>query len=46
MLKAALKDLQKKGILDKSNKVLDREAYDKEFAKIKIDIANKVKNIK
>ena len=46
MLKVALKDLQKKGILDKSNKVLDREAYDKEFAKIKIDIANKVKNIK
>ena len=46
MLKAALKDLQKKGILDKSNKVLDREAYDKEFAKIKVDIANKVKNIK
>ena len=45
MLKAALKDLQKKGILDKSNKVLDREAYDKEFAKIKIDIANKVKKI-
>ena len=36
MLKAALKDLQKKGILDKSNKVLDREAYDKEFAKIKL----------
>ena len=46
MLKAALKDLQKKGILDKSNKVLDREAYNTEFAKIKIDIVNKVKNIK
>ena len=46
MLKAALKDLQKKGIIDKSNKILDREAYDKEFAKIKIDIADKVKKIK
>ena len=46
MLKAALKDLQKKGIIDKSNKILDREAYDKEFAKIKVDIADKVKKIK
>ena len=46
MLKAALKDLQKKGILDKSNKVLDKEAYKTEFAKIKVDIADKVKNIK
>jgi len=46
MLKAALKDLQKKGIVDKANKILDREAYDKEFAKIKVDIADKVKKIK
>lgn len=46
MLKAALKDLQKKGILDKSNKVLDKEAYKTEFAKIKVDIADKVKKIK
>jgi len=46
MIKAALKDLQTKGIVDKANKVLDKEAYAVEWAKIKVDIADKLKKVK
>ena len=46
MLKAALKDLEKQGIVDKANRVLDKEAFTKEMKVIQADIAKKLKDIK
>ena len=46
MVKDFLKDMKSKNVVDASNKVLDREKYDSEWAKTKKDIEAKVKKIK
>jgi len=42
MLKAFYKVMQKQGIMDKANRVLDKDAYTKAFAKVKPEIDKKV----
>jgi len=42
MVRAFLKDMQAKGIVDNANRVLDKDAYAKEWADAKVDIEAKV----
>ena len=42
MVRAFLKDMQSKGIVDNANRVLDKDAYAKEWADAKVDIEAKV----
>jgi len=45
MIKAWLKDMRDKGIVDDANRVLDKDAYAKEWADAKVDIEAKVAKI-
>lgn len=45
MVKAFLKDMRDKGIVDNANRVLDKDAYAKEWADAKVDIEARVKAI-
>ena len=42
MIRAFLKDMQSKNVVDSANRVLDKDAYAKEWAKAKTDIEAKV----
>jgi hypothetical protein len=42
MVRAFLKDMQGKDIVDSANRILDKDAYAKEWAKAKVDIEAKV----
>jgi len=42
MVRAFLKDMQSKGVVDSANRVLDKDAYAKEWADAKVDIEAKV----
>jgi hypothetical protein len=42
MIRAFLKDMQSKGVVDSANRVLDKDAYAKEWADAKVDIEAKV----
>jgi len=46
MIRAFLKDMQSKNVVDSANRVLDKDAYAKEWAKAKTDIEAKVAAIK
>ena len=46
MVRAFLKDMQGKDIVDSANRILDKDAYAKEWAKAKTDIEAKVATIK
>jgi hypothetical protein len=46
MVRAFLKSMQSKGVVDSANRVLDKDAYAKEWAKAKTDIEAKVAAIK
>lgn len=46
MVKAFLKDMQTKGVVDSANRILDKDAYAKEWADAKVDIEAKVSAIK
>lgn len=46
LVKAFLKDMKAKNIVDSSNKVVDKEKYDAEWKKTKPEIEAKVKSIK
>jgi len=45
MVRAFLKDMQSKGIVDNANRVLDKDAYAKEWEVAKVDIEDKVSKI-
>jgi len=45
MVRAFLKDMQSKGIVDNANRVLDKDAYAKEWATAKVDIEDRVSKI-
>ena len=45
MIKAWLKGMRDKGIVDDANRILDKDAYTKEWADAKVDIEAKVKAI-
>lgn len=45
MVRAFLKDMQSKGIVDNANRVLDKERYADEWSKAKIEIEDKVAKI-
>jgi len=45
MVRAFLKDMQSKGIVDNANRVLDKERYADEWSKAKIEIEDKVSKI-
>jgi hypothetical protein len=46
MVRAFLKSMQDKGVVDSANRVLDKDAYAKEWADAKVDIEAKVAAIK
>ena len=46
MVRAFLKDMQSKGIVDNANRVLDKDTYAKEWADAKVDIEAKVAQIR
>jgi len=46
MVRAFLKDMQSKGIVDSANRILDKDAYAKEWADSKVDIEAKVAQIR
>lgn len=45
MVRAWLKDMRDKGIVDNANRILDKDAYAKEWADAKVDIETRVKAI-
>lgn len=45
MVRAFLKSMQDKGVVDSANRVLDKDAYAKEWANAKVDIEARVKAI-
>lgn len=46
MVRAFLKDMQTKGVVDSANRILDKDAYAKEWADAKVDIETKVASIR
>jgi len=46
MVKAFLKDMRDKGVIDDANRILDKDAYAKEWAQAKIEIEDKVSNLR